>query len=198
MRGSVSASRHLSKEQKKWVRPAMPAARLSRLWYHGWQLLHRRARVTHVRKGSNGRARPVASTVARHSHVPAIRFTRVQISRLPRFAHSLRPARLLGALYESDWFSSQRRLLHPGFQRLGPVPATGYDYSIDWTPAGGNLHPVEWQLASLHVLPIADGSAATRQTFWVTRADVSSCNNSGAPKNWFGTATARNASFEVA
>jgi len=34
----------------------------------------------------------------------------------------LRPASLLGALYGSDRLPGQRRLLRPGFQRLGRPP----------------------------------------------------------------------------
>jgi hypothetical protein len=44
------------------------------------------------------------------------------ISGLPRFTHLLRPARLLGTLHGSDRSPSQRRLLLPGFQRLGRPP----------------------------------------------------------------------------
>ena len=62
-----------------------------------------------------------------------------RISRLPRFTHLLRPARLLGALYGSDRFPSHRRLLLPGFQRDRPV--AGYNYSIDWTPLLAGLSP---------------------------------------------------------
>ena len=41
------------------------------------------------------------------------------ISRLPRFAHLLRPASLLAPLHGSDRYPGRRGLLHPGFQRVG-------------------------------------------------------------------------------
>src|SRR5262245_65522609 len=83
-----------------------------------------------LRQCANGSALP---------RLPQIRFTRGKISRLPRFTHLLRPARLLGALYGSDRFPSHRRLLLPGFQRDRPV--AGYNYSIDWTPLLAGLSP---------------------------------------------------------
>src|SRR5215831_12719574 len=34
---------------------------------------------------------------------------------------------------------------------LVTLTAAGYNYNMDWTPfVGGDLHPLEWQLASLH------------------------------------------------
>src|ERR1700757_4081978 len=44
------------------------------------------------------------------------------LTRLPRFTHLLRPVSLLAPLYGPDRFSSQRRLLLRGFQRLGRPP----------------------------------------------------------------------------
>src|SRR6516165_4805045 len=77
-----------------------------------------------------------------------------RISRLPRFTHLLRPARLLGALYGSDQFPSHRRLLLPGFQRDRPV--AGYDYSIDWTPLLAGLSTAEMaaRLAARHTFSV--------------------------------------------
>jgi hypothetical protein len=33
---------------------------------------------------------------------------------------------------------------------LVALPAAGYHYDIDWTICRRDLHPLEWQLASLH------------------------------------------------
>jgi hypothetical protein len=42
---------------------------------------------------------------------------------------------------------------------LVALPAAGYNYNSDWTPLGGTLTPLEWQLASLHLLLHRNGLA---------------------------------------
>jgi hypothetical protein len=73
---------------------------------------------------------------------PAIRFTRAlnfgayefTIATACRFARL--PCRIRPGL-----LPAHRRLLLPGFRRVGTLPAAGYDYDIDWTPMSAGLAP---------------------------------------------------------
>jgi len=65
----------------------------------------------------------------------------------------LRPVRLLAPLDGSDWDTAPATgdFYFQAFDGLIALPAAGYDYDIDWTLlCRRDLHPLEWQLASLH------------------------------------------------
>ena len=53
----------------------------------------------------------------------------------------------------SDWDTAPATgdFYFQAFDGLIALPAAGYDYDIDWTLlCRRDLHPLEWQLASLH------------------------------------------------
>ena len=85
--------------------------------------------------------------------LPAIRFTRGKYFGASRFTHLLRPAKLLAPLYGSD-----RHARPPGaFTSRLPTDRLPSPLLDMTTTATGLLcwrdsHPLEWQLASLHLL----------------------------------------------
>src|ERR1700692_2299798 len=92
--------------------------------------------------------------------LPAIRFTRGKYFGASRFTHLLRPAKLLAPLYGSD-----RHARPPGaFTSRLPTDRLPSPLLDMTTTATGLLcwrdsHPLEWQLASLHLLLHRDGLA---------------------------------------
>jgi hypothetical protein len=83
---------------------------------------------------------------------PAIRFTRGTYFRASWFTHLLRPVRLLAPLYGSDWNAQP-----PGAftSRLStarsPSPLLDMTTTVTGLLCWRDSHPLEWQLASLHV-----------------------------------------------
>jgi hypothetical protein len=74
----------------------------------------------------------------------------------------LRPVRLLAPLDGSDWDTSPATgdFYFQASDGSVALPAAGYNYDSNWTPlCRRDLHPLEWQLASLHWLAQACGSA---------------------------------------
>src|SRR6202043_2523039 len=88
--------------------------------------------------------------------LPAIRFTRGKYFGASRFTHLLRPAKLLAPLYGSD-----RHARPPGaFTSRLPTDRSPSPLLDITTTATGLLcwrdsHPLEWQIASLHGLPMS-------------------------------------------
>src|SRR5215211_9350164 len=82
---------------------------------------------------------------------PAIRFARGTYFGASRFTHLLRPVRLLAPLYGSDWNAQP-----PGAftSRLStdrsPSPLLDMTTTATGLLCWRDLHPLEWQLASLH------------------------------------------------
>ena len=132
--------------------------------------------------------------------LPAIRFTRGKYFGASRFTHLLRPAKLLAPLYGSD-----RHARPPGaFTSRLPTDRLPSPLLDMTTTATGLLcwrdsHPLEWQLASLHLLlhrkrlalstpcrspgashmfsalpPIADIAKCSRHVRLVPNADIES------------------------
>src|SRR6516162_4037838 len=73
--------------------------------------------------------------------IPQLRFTRGNISGLPRFAYSLRPASLLAPLYGSDQFPAVGDFYVQAFGGSVTLPTAGYNYSSGWTPLLAGLSP---------------------------------------------------------
>ena len=64
----------------------------------------------------------------------------------------LRPARLLAPLHGSDWDTpALGDFYFQAFDGSVSLPVAGYDYNSGWISfCWRDLHPLEWQLASLH------------------------------------------------
>ena len=82
---------------------------------------------------------------------PAIRFTRAWHPEASVVRTLLRPVRLLAPLNGSDRLAPAIGGFYVRASNGSvTLPVAGYDYSIDWTLCWRDLHPQEWQLASLH------------------------------------------------
>jgi hypothetical protein len=64
----------------------------------------------------------------------------------------LRPARLLAPLHGSDWDApALGDFYNQAFDGSVSLPVAGYNYNSGWISfCWRDLHPLEWQLASLH------------------------------------------------
>ena len=81
---------------------------------------------------------------------PAIRFTRGTSFGASRFT-LLRPARLLAPLYGSNRYSpAPEGFYFQASNGLVTLPVAGYNYNRTGLLCWRDLHPLEWQLASLH------------------------------------------------
>ena len=102
---------------------------------------------------------------ARHSQKSAIRFTREVIFEATWFTQSLRPARLLAPLYGSDRHSS--RPTGAFTSRLSAGRSPSLLLGITTTASGllcwRDFHPLERQLASLHLFDHLVGGHLQRQ-----------------------------------
>src|ERR1700732_218221 len=64
----------------------------------------------------------------------------------------LRPAKLLAPLHGSDWDApALGDFYNQAFDGSVSLPVAGYNYNSGWISfCWRDLHPLEWQLASLH------------------------------------------------
>src|SRR5437667_8682108 len=86
---------------------------------------------------------------------PAIRFTRGTSFGASRFTRLLRPARLLALLYGSDRCARPPRAFTSRLPTdRSPSPLLGITTAATGLLCWRDLHPLEWQLASLHQIPI--------------------------------------------
>src|ERR1700726_4230378 len=92
--------------------------------------------------------------------LPAIRFTRGKYFGASRFTHLLRPAKLLAPLYGSDRHARPSRAFTSRLptDRL-PSPLLDMTTTATGLLCWRDSHPLEWQLASLHLLLHRDGLA---------------------------------------
>jgi hypothetical protein len=82
---------------------------------------------------------------------PAIRFTRGTSFGASRFTHLLRPVRLLALLYGSDRYARPPRAFTSRLPTdRSPSPLLGITTAATGLLCWRDLHPLEWQLASLH------------------------------------------------
>src|SRR5256714_5157260 len=82
---------------------------------------------------------------------PAIRFTRGTSFGASRFTHLLRPVRLLALLYGSDRCARPPRAFTSRLPTdRSPSPLLGITTTATGLLCWRDLHPLEWQLASLH------------------------------------------------
>src|SRR5947208_4125186 len=82
---------------------------------------------------------------------PAIRFTRGTSFGASRFTHLLRPVRLLALLYGSDRCARPPRAFTSRLPTdRSPAPLLGITTTATGLLCWRDLHPLEWQLASLH------------------------------------------------
>src|SRR5947208_12416981 len=82
---------------------------------------------------------------------PAIRFTRGTSFGASRFTRLLRPARLLALLYGSDRCARPPRAFTSRLPTdRSPSPLLGITTAATGLLCWRDLHPLEWQLASLH------------------------------------------------
>src|SRR5712675_3560495 len=82
---------------------------------------------------------------------PAIRFTRGTSFGASRFTHLLRPVRLLALLYGSDRCARPPRAFTSRLPTdRSPSPLLGITTAATGLLCWRDLHPLEWQLASLH------------------------------------------------
>src|SRR5215471_19659772 len=82
---------------------------------------------------------------------PAIRFTRGTYFGASRFTHLLRPVRLLALLYGSDRCARPPRAFTSRLPTdRSPSPLLGMTTAVTGLLCWRDLHPLEWQLASLH------------------------------------------------
>src|SRR5947207_10451384 len=82
---------------------------------------------------------------------PAIRFTRGTSFGASRFTRLLRPARLLALLYGSDRYARPPRAFTSRLPTdRSPSPLLGITTTATGLLCWRDLHPLEWQLASLH------------------------------------------------
>ena len=83
--------------------------------------------------------------------LPAIRFTRGRSFGASRFTHLLRPVRLLALLYGSDRYARPPRAFTSRLPTdRSPSPLLGITTTATGLLCWRDLHPLEWQLASLH------------------------------------------------
>ena len=84
--------------------------------------------------------------------IPAIRSTRASPFRGFTGSLPLRPARLLAPLYGSDWDRPAfGDFYFQAFNGSVSLSVAGYNYNSGWISfCWRDLHPLEWQLASLH------------------------------------------------
>src|SRR6266403_487246 len=82
---------------------------------------------------------------------PAIRFTRGTSFGASRFTHLLRPAKLLAPLYGSDRYARPSGAFTSRLPTdRSPSPLLGITTTATGLLCWRDLHPLEWQLASLH------------------------------------------------
>src|SRR2546423_12440158 len=82
---------------------------------------------------------------------PAIRFTRGPSFGASWFTHLLRPVRLLALLYGSDRYARPPRAFTSRLPTdRSPSPLLGITTTATGLLCWRDLHPLEWQLASLH------------------------------------------------
>ena len=99
------------------------------------------------------------SRPARHSQTPAIRFTRAMTFVASWFTHLLRSASLLAPCTDLTGYPASGAFTSGLSAGWSPFPLQDITTTATGTPVGGDSHPLEWQLASLHLLLHRDGLA---------------------------------------
>src|SRR5438876_2725636 len=117
---------------------------------------------------------------------PAIRFTRGTSFGASRFTHLLRPVRLLALLYGSDRCARPPRAFTSRLPTdRSPSPLLDITTTATGLLCWRDLHPLEWQLASLHQTPSghrAQAPTSTSNLIAALVAFLSSCPSLGEEK----------------
>src|SRR5438105_7187104 len=105
---------------------------------------------------------------------PAIRFTRGPSFGASWFTHLLRPVRLLALLYGSDRYARPPRAFTSRLPTdRSPSPLLGITTTATGLLCWRDLHPLEWQLASLHQNLAGQTEATWLRHFQTVVADLS-------------------------